>query len=326
MVVAPVAVVANVCELCGRRRLPKLAIAAARGTLEDRSDMGGKESPPLVEMSRMAPVCCSGSLPCDWRRRRYHRRMTRIIRSTRPMPATPPSTPPTTDCCVGERPGPAEPPPEPEEELAEAADPADELVAAAPPPPTYIVLDAVEPPDRKPVSADPAEPNTAVLEDWSEDLVLVCSVLFDRELEVIKFEDVDGMANVPLLYDTSRVEIAVTVTVDSWLVMVPLVVESTVVRLLLVLKDVMVASVESPVVEVSTDCEASSTSVVTAELSVTVEVSTADTVSVPSEDTETRISLVATAIVVASMVVEPTSTLTSTTLDVTVASGARGKR
>jgi hypothetical protein len=165
-----------------------------------------------------------------------------------------------------------------------------------------------------------------VLKDWSEDLVLVRSVLFDSELEVIKFEDVDGIAKVPLLYDTSRVEIAVTVTVDSWLVMVSLVVERTEVKLSLVVKDVMVASVEGPVMEVSTDWEASSTSVVTAVLSVAVEVSTADTVNVPSEDTETRTSLVATAIVVASMVVEPTSTLISTTLEVTVASGARGKR
>jgi hypothetical protein len=39
VLVAPVAVVANVFELCDRKRRPKLAIAAARGTLEDLSDI-----------------------------------------------------------------------------------------------------------------------------------------------------------------------------------------------------------------------------------------------------------------------------------------------
>lgn len=46
------------------------------------------------------------------------------------------------------------------------------------------------------------------------------------EPEVIPFGDVVVRTNVPLLYDTSRVDVAVTVTVDSWLVMVPLVVTS----------------------------------------------------------------------------------------------------
>lgn len=61
-------------------------------------------------------------------------------------------------------------------------------------------------------------------------------------------------------------------------------------------------------------------------VSVAMESSTADTVNVPKEDTETRISLVAAAaMVAASRVVEPTATLISTTLEVTVASGARGR-
>jgi hypothetical protein len=65
---------------------------------------------------------------------------------------------------------------------------------------------------------------------------------------------------------------------------------------------------------------------VIAEVSVGELMFSASTVSVPNEETETRTSLVAAATTVASNVVEPTSTLTSTTLAVTVASGTRGRR
>lgn len=177
VLVPPVAVVAKVFELWDRKRLPTLAIAAARGTLEDRSDMGAKDSPPLVVMSRVAPgCCCSGSRPCDFRRLRYHRKNTRATSRMTAMPATPPTTPPTTCCCVGVRLEPDEPSPELEAELAEAADPVDEPDVATPPC-CPLVLEAAEPPEEKLVSAGPEDPNTAVLEDRPEDRILVIRVL-----------------------------------------------------------------------------------------------------------------------------------------------------
>lgn len=176
MPVAPVAVVAKVFVLCVRNLLPKLAIAAASGTFDDRSDMGAKDSPPLVVVSRAASACCSGSLPCAFMRLRYHLRNTRATSSTTATPATPPITPPTTCCCAGVNAGPEEPP-ELEEELAEAAEPVDELVAAAPPCDSNV-LEAAEPVVEKLVCAGPDDPNTAVSEERPCDEVLVTRVLW----------------------------------------------------------------------------------------------------------------------------------------------------
>lgn len=172
-------------------------------------------------ISRVASCCCSGSRPCDFKRLRYHRRNTRATSKTNAMPATPPTTPPTTCCCVGVSPGPEEPP-ELEEELAEAAELVDEPVAAAPPC-GPLLLEAADPPEAKLVSAGPVDPNTAVLESRPVDRVLVTSVLrwpvevSEIELNMVVVGD---RTKVPLVYENCRVDVAVTVTVGSELVMV----------------------------------------------------------------------------------------------------------
>lgn len=176
------------------------------------------------------------------------------------------------------------------------------------------------------------DPNTYVFEDCGEDFVLVTRVVSVTEsaFEVVSFEDVDGRTKVPLVNEISSVEVAVTVTVDS--VLVPLLLSVDSIEVVYEPPNVEDGNEESEGsgvvggVDVRTDWEESSTPLVTAEVSVGVEVSTAGIVSVPNEDTETRTSLVAAAIVVASRVVDPTSTFTSTTLAVTVASGTRGSR
>jgi hypothetical protein len=146
----------------------------------------------------------------------------------------------------------------------------------------------------------------------------------------------DAITNVPFVYEKSRVDVAVMVTVNSELVIVLLLLAAdvdsavrAVARVSVEVEDAKDVSVGSGVVggvDVMTAWEESSPSVVTAEVSVCTATSTAGTVRVPKEDTETRTSLVAAATTVASSVVEPTSTLTSTTLAVTVASGTRGRR
>jgi hypothetical protein len=335
VLVAPVAVVANVLVLCVRSRLPKLAIAAARGTLEDRSDMGAKDSPQLVVISRAASACCSGNRPCDFMRLRYHLRNTRATSSTTAIPATPPITPPTTCCCAGVNAVPEEPP-ELEDELAEAAEPVEELVAAAPPCGPNA-LEAAEPVGKKLVCAGPDDPKTAVLEERPCDEVLVTRVLsWPTEVAEIESGVAVAITKVPFVNEYSIVDVAVTVTVDSELVMVlllPAADEDSALRAVargsFEVEDAKEVSVGRGVVggvDVMTDCEESSASVVTAVVSVGCATSTASTVSVPKDDTDTRTSLVAAATTVASSVVEPTSTLISTTLAVTVASGTRGRR
>lgn len=343
MLVAPVAVVAKVCVLCVRILRPKLAIAAARGTFEDRSDIGAKDSPPLVLISRDGSGCCSGSRPCDFIRLRYHLRNTRATSRTTATPATPPTTPPTTCCCAGVKPG-LDELLAVKEELAEAVEPVDEPDADAPAC-DEMVLEAAELIEKKLVCGGPDDPNTAVLEDRPEEEVLVTRVLLCL-VEVAEIESdavVPGaMMKVPFVKEYSKVDVAVIVIVDSELVMVLLLLAAVdaavddselraVVKGSVEVEDTKEVSVGSGVVggvDVMTVWEKSSPSVVVmAEVSVGTAMSTApDTVSVPKEDTETSTSLVAAATIVASSVVEPTSTLTSTTLAVTVASGKRGKR
>ena len=149
--------------------------------------------------------------------------------------------------------------------------------------------------------------------------------------DVANVECVDGSRKVPLVYETSSVDVAVIVTVDS--VVVPLLLSGAKgIEVIVVpanVEEVNVVSLGSGVVggvELSTDCEVSNTFVVIAEVSIGVGVGATGTVSTPNEFTETRTSLVAAATTVASSVVEPTLTLTSTTLAVTVASGTRGTR
>lgn len=146
----------------------------------------------------------------------------------------------------------------------------------------------------------------------------------------------DAITNVPFVYEKFRVDVAVMVTVNSELVIVLLLLAANadsavraVARVSVEVEDAKEVSVGSGVVggvDVMTAWERSSALVVTAVASVCTATSTAGIVSVPNEDTETRTSLVAAATIVASSVVEPTSTLTSTTLAVTVASGTRGRR
>lgn len=213
----------------------------------------------------------------------------------------------------------------------------DEPVAATPPC-WPLVIEAAEPAEGKLVSADPEDPNTAVLEDRPVARVLVTRVL-RWPVEVAEIEssvDVgDAITKEPFVYEKFRVDVAVMVTVNSELMIVLLLAadEDTVVRAVgrvsVEVKDALDVSVGSGVVgevDVMTAWDKSSALVVTAEVSVCTATSTAGTVSVPKEDTETRTSLVAAATTVASSVVEPTSMLTSTTLAVTVASGARGRR
>lgn len=152
----------------------------------------------------------------------------------------------------------------------------------------------------------------------------------DIEFELPTADVLGSRTNVPLVYARLRVDVAVTVTVDSELarvLLLPAADDDAVRALASVSVDVDDAREVAVMsgVEVITDRE-SSVSVAATEESIVVATSTAGIVSVPNEDTETRTSLVAAATTVASRVVEPTSTFTSTTLDVTVASGTRGRR
>ena len=224
-----------------------------------------------------------------------------------------------------------------EEELAEVDELVSEPVAAAPPC-GPLLLEAADPAEAKLVSAGPVDPNTAVLETRPVDRVLVTRVLrWPVEVSGLELNKVvaGDRTKVPLVYENCRVDVAVTVMVDSELVIVLLLLVAedravrAVARVSVKVEDAKEVSDGSGVVggvEVMMAWEESSALVVTAEVSVGKLRFSASTVSVPKEETETRTSLVAAATIVASSVVEPTSTLTSTTLAVTVASGTRGRR
>jgi hypothetical protein len=245
--------------------------------------------------------------------------------NARAIPATPPTTPPTTDCWVGVRPVLLPPSPsesDPELEVAAASDVVDGDVEAAPTERNVGSGVEVARPSLKTVEksdeVDGRSPNANVREALWEDVRLAVLVMAENGSVAM---------TLPLMRESSMVDVAVTVTVRSSVavVVVPLIETRPLVLELLVyevivdesmneeLELVMVAeSVGPPEMLVLLEMPGMVT-----EMAVLME---------PMSVRETTEPVVAAGTSVTLEIVVPSFTLTSTTLAVTVASGARGNR